>query len=373
MFTLTDNFTKRTQAAEENIIGLADIPAYAEEYKNRYRKTDADVKLHDSQFAFVKTELAKVHENVKMPIYHFTYQDDVPINVGGGFKDYVRYFSVDFQGIVDDSENLFGNNANVIPRINAAMDSNVARVYTYQVAFDMQFVEMEKLDVISFRRPLTDLYNQGIKIGFDVFAQKIAYFGVGEGYGLFNNPNITPNLVPANAAGSTHFDTSTVAEIIAFINGIQSLALIKSSWNPMLLPDTYLLPPRDAKALSDKHSEYLNSDLLTFLTNYSYGASQARAAGATETKFSFKGRNQLADAGTLGGGRLVAYKKIEEFVRMDMPYPLQMFYTGPNMERASYTSIFVGQISDVQMPYSDTAKAKSRAFGPVQYWDFDLD
>ena len=56
----------------------------------------------------------------------------------------------------------------------------------------------------------------------------------------------------------------------------------------------------------------------------------------------------------------------KRFERIDIPYPMQQFITLPNMERMSYTTAFVGQISEVQLPYS-TSDAE---FGPISYWDF---
>ena len=49
-----------------------------------------------------------------------------------------------------------------------------------------------------------------------------------------------------------------------------------------------------------------------------------------------------------------------------MPYPMQHYITLPNIDKMSYTSAFVGQVSEVQMPYN-TSKDE---MGVVSYWDF---
>src|SRR5690554_5071284 len=59
--------------------------------KKAYTK---DATLHDANFAFLTTTLAKLHEKVYEPKYFVTYTQDIPINVGGGFVDYVSYFTV---------------------------------------------------------------------------------------------------------------------------------------------------------------------------------------------------------------------------------------------------------------------------------------
>ena len=90
--------------------------------------------------------------------------------------------------------------------------------------------------------------------------------------------------------------------------------------------------------------------------------------GEGSYKFQIRGRKQLDNLGTVSNGRIVVYRNEKRFVRMDMPYPLQVYYTGPNVERGAYTSFFMGQISHIQMPYNDGKNAGE--FGPVTYWDF---
>ena len=45
---------------------------------------------------------------------------------------------------------------------------------------------------------------------------------------------------------------------------------------------------------------------------------------------------------------------------------MQHYITLPNIEKMSYTSAFVGQVSDVQLPYN----TDSASLGVVTYWDF---
>ena len=77
-------------------------------------------------------------------------------------------------------------------------------------------------------------------------------------------------------------------------------------------------------------------------------------------------RPALDKLGNGNHGRVVAYKKNKQFVRIDIPYPMQHYITLPNIEKMSYTSAFVGQVSDVQLPYN----TDSASLGVVTYWDF---
>ena len=88
--------------------------------------------------------------------------------------------------------------------------------------------------------------------------------------------------------------------------------------------------------------------------------------GPGEVKIKIESRPALNDMGTGKHGRIVAYKNDKDFVRLDMPYPMQHYITLPNIDKMSYTSAFVGQVSEIQMPYN----TNNAEFGVVSYWDF---
>lgn len=59
-----------------------------------------DARLHDTNFAFLTTTLSKLHNTLYEPKYFVTYAQDIPVDVGGGFVDYVSYYTVDWAGII---------------------------------------------------------------------------------------------------------------------------------------------------------------------------------------------------------------------------------------------------------------------------------
>ena len=85
-----------------------------------------------------------------------------------------------------------------------------------------------------------------------------------------------------------------------------------------------------------------------------------------EVKVTIKSRPDLNALGTGGHGRIVAYKNDKTFVRIDMPYPMQHYITLPNIDKMSYTSAFVGQVSEIQLPYNTA----NEELGIVTYYDF---
>ena len=131
--------------------------------------------------------------------------------------------------------------------------------------------------------------------------------------------------------------------------------------NVSLLPDTFLVPMFVSKDLVSRFSALDSSTLREFIIEHNLG--KAESDGAMKIKIN--GRPAL-DALNDGKGRIVAYKNNKDFVRIDMPYPMQHYITLPNIERMSYTSAFVGQVSEIQLPYNTSNTEQ----GVVSYWDF---
>ena len=321
-----------------------------------------DAKVHDANFAFLSTALAKLHQKTYTPKVFFTYAEDVPVDTGGGFVDYVEYFSVDWAGIMNDTRNIFGNNGNLIPRINASMTQNRVPVFTYEIAYDLRFVELEKMKKLSLQKSIEQIYKDGILAGWDYFVQRIAYLGVNNQTGLFNSANVLVGTIDNSTTTGVGFEGMTDAEVVGFFNGIFTRYLIESNMNVSLLPNTFLVPSFVSADLVNRFSALYTSTLMEFLKEHNLGKAQAGKAFEIE----IKARPDLDDLGTAGYGRIVAYRKDKDFVRLDMPYPCQHFITLPNIDKMAYTSAFVGQVSVIQLPYN----VDSATLGVVTYWDF---
>jgi hypothetical protein len=321
-----------------------------------------DAKVFDANFAFLSTTLAKLHTKVYEPKSHFTYAEDIPVDTGGGFVDYVEYMTVDWAGILADTRNVFGNNGNLVPRINASMTQNRVPVYTYEIAYDLRFVELEKMKKVTLQKSIDKIYEEGILVGFDYFTQNVAYTGINGSKGLFNSANVLVGTIDNSATTGHGFEGLADAQVVGFINGLLTRYLIESNMNTDLLPDTILVPSFVSEDLCNRMSALYTNTLLDFVKEHNIGKAQA----GEKFKLEIKARPQLDDLGTAGAGRIVAYRKEKEYVRLDMPYPIQHFITLPNADKLAYTTAFVGQVSVIQLPYNES----SAKLGAVTYWDF---
>ncbi len=320
-----------------------------------------DAKIHDSNFAFLSTTLAKLHKELYEPLYFVTWQKDVPFETGGGFVDFVEYYSVDWAGIMNAQRNVVGNGVNYIPRVNAGLNQMRVKVYTYEVAYDLRFIELEKMKKLTLQKSIQDIYNNAIVAGWDLFVQDCVYTGIGDGKGLFNSDNVMAATVTNTGTTGKGFAGLTDAAVVAFFNGIFERYLSESNMNTAILPDTILVPTFVMTDLVSRFSSLYTSSLYQYLLDHNLGAAQAG-----DLKLRIEGRPALNDMGANSKGRIVAYKKAKQFVRVDIPYPIQHYITLPNIDKMSYTSAFVGQVSEIQMPYN----TDSATLGVVTYWDF---
>lgn len=323
-----------------------------------------DAKIHDTNFAFLTTTLAKLHTTLYEPKYFVTYAKDIPVDVGGGFVDYVQYYSVDWAGIMNEFRNVVGNNANYIPRVNAGLNQKKVNVYTFEVAYDLRFIELEKMKKLQLQKSIQEIYSNAIVAGWDLFVQRIAYTGVDGKTGLFNDPNVMTTTIDNSTAAvaNSGFKGMTDADVVAFFNGVFEMYLLNSNMNISILPDTFLVPTFVGSDLSSRFSALYTSTLRQFILDHNLGVAES----ADEVKITISSRGDLNELGTGGHGRIVAYKKDKSFIRIDMPYPMQHFITLPNIDKMSYTSAFVGQVSEIQLPYN----TKDDELGIVSYWDF---
>lgn len=324
----------------------------------------SDAKVHDANFAFLSNALAKLHTKLYEPKYFVTYAEDVPVDVGGGFVDNVSFYTVDWAGIMNEFRNVMGNNANVIPRVNAGMTQKSVPVYTFEVAYDLRFVELEKMKKLTLQKSIQEIYSNAIVAGWDLFVQNVAYTGINGGQGLFNSDNVLITTIDNSTADAANSGFSGMADtlVAAFFNGVFESYLLNSNMNISLLPDTFLVPTFVGSDLTSRFSALYTSTLRKFLIEHNLGVDE----GDPSFKVTIKSRPALNTLGTGGHGRIVAYRKDKDFVRVDMPYPMQHYITLPNIDKMSYTSAFVGQVSAIQMPYNNS----DAELGVVTYWDF---
>lgn len=364
LFTNTElkqGISFKDSVAKENrgrAISLTDMYGY------KARNYAGNIHVHDSNFAFFTSALMKVHQNLAEPKYFVTYLKDIPVTYGGGFVDYSVYYTVNWSGLLDEMRAVTANNANYLPRVNAGLTKEQVNVYTYEVAYDVRFLELEKAKKLELQKSIEEIYQNAITAGWDLFCQRIAYLGINGQNGLFTHTKVMKYTIEnSGATAGKGFMGLEDAKVVALFNNIFATYLTESNANLNLLPDTILVPSFVGTYLSSKFNELYTSSLRKYLAEHNLAVDESNGELPRVTIAS---RRDLDTLGAAKKGRIVAYKNDEAFLRLDVPYPIQHYQTLPNIEKMSYTTVFVGQVSEIQLPYNQNAEE----FGVVTYWDF---
>lgn len=354
----TATFTRYSRGT----VSMAEM--YPQVFKSWPKSTQ---KAHDAGFAFLTNKLAKLDPTLYRPLFNITYGKDIKgIEVSNELVDAIEYYSADYTGIMDTVNNMFGEKGSVIPRVTGGLMQNRLPVYNFEVAYDLSFVEVEKLNGKQLPVSIEKVYQELVQTGFDLFANRVAYLGVGNEGGLMNHDNVEVNAIPGLSAADFQATATTDQEILAVINGMFQYYFNQSNFNINIIPDTLLVPSFVATELSSRISTMYTNTLYEFIMEHNLAKNTAMVNGLNDFKLNIVARPQLDTLGTAGTGRFVLYRNDPQFVKFYIPFGFKSFYTGPNVEKMAYTTLWVAQVSQIQLPYNES----SDEFGAVSYWDF---
>ena len=323
-------------------------------------------KAHDAGFAFLTNKLAKLDPTLYKPLFNITYGKDIKgIEVGNNLVDAIEYYSADYTGLMDTVNNMFGEKGSIIPRVTGGLMQGKLPVFNFEIAYDLSFIEVEKLAGKQLPISIEKVYQELVTTGFDLFANRVAYLGVGAAGGLFNHDDVEVNAIPTISA-AVFQTTATDQEVLAIINGMFKHYFDQSNFNINIIPDTLLVPSFVATTLSDRISTMYTNTLYEFLLEHNLAKNTALVNGLSDFKLNVVARTQLDTLGTAGQGRFVLYRNDPMFVKFHIPFGFKSFYTGPNVEKMAYTTLWVAQVGQIQLPYNES----SDEFGAVTYWDF---
>jgi len=260
---------------------------------------------------------------------------------------------------------MFGEKGSIIPRVTGGLMQGKLPVFNFEIAYDLSFVEVEKLSGKQLPISIEKVYQELVTTGFDLFANRVAYLGVGAQGGLLNHDNVEVNSIPTISA-AVFQSTATDQQVLAVINGMFKHYFDQSNFNINIIPDTLLVPSFVATTLSDRISTMYTNTLYEFLLEHNLAKNTALVNGLNDFKLNIVARVQLDTLGTAGKGRFVLYRNDPMFVKFHIPFGFKSFYTGPNVEKMAYTTLWVAQVAQIQLPYNES----SDEFGAVTYWDF---
>ena len=302
--------------------------------------------------AFLVSELEKMDTMIREPLTSVTYPRDVPIDVGGGWVDYVSALSVAY-GLTNGAQNgpVHAGGANNIPVVQANLDKGLFKAHTFAAALRVMFVDMAKSNYIG--RSLDQLLGQGVRLAYDKHMDANVYVGMEEygTTGLINNPDAVESTAASNGdAASTKWADKTPDQILADINSAITAAWAAAEYDEAGVPNHVLLPYEQyTYILNTKVTELATETILDFVMKNNIATKNGRG-------FFIGGVRWLKGAGTGGTDRMVVYNNDRRFVKMDELVPLSRVMTSPNAAEVCYDTAYMANVSEVQLFYPQTIR-----------------
>lgn len=303
--------------------------------------------------AFLVSELEKRDTMIREPLTSVTYPRDVPIDVGGGWVDFVSAMSVAY-GMTNGAQNgpVHAGGANNVPVVQANMDKGLFKAHTFAAALRVMFVDMAKSNFIG--RSLDQLLGQGVRLAYDKHMDANVYVGMEEygTTGLINNPDAVESTAAGNGATnpSTKWADKTPAQILADINAALTAAWLAAEYDGSAVPNHILLPfEQYTYIMNTPVSDLATESIMDYVMKNNIAAKNGGGLYIGATRW-------LKGAGTGGTDRMVVYINDRRFVKVDELVPLSRVMTSPNAAEVCYDTSYMANVSEVQLFYPNTIR-----------------
>lgn len=317
------------------------------------RPLTMDAAAVSSGNAFLVSELEKLDPTLLEPLSSSTYARDITIDSGGGWVETTSVVNVDY-AVSGGQADAVGGVQNSIRLIQANLGKDLFKVFPYEVGLKIKFVDMERGKVTG--RSLEQIYDEGIRLDWDKYLDINTYRGQASygTYGILNQPGVIVGSVPQNAAGtSTLWKNKTPDEILNDINQEITAAWAASQYDQSAVANHILIDPANyAYIASTKVSGQADKTILTFLLDNNI-------AKEKKTDLFIGDCRWCAGAGTGGTNRMVTYVNSKQFINAPIPVALSRVMTQPVVGTASYDSLYVGNVGEIQVRYTQ----------PIRYAD----
>ncbi len=303
--------------------------------------------------AFLVSELEKRDTLIREPLTSVTYPRDVPIDVGGGWVDYVSAMSVAY-GLTNGAQNspVHAGGANNVPVVQASYDKGLFKAHTFAAALRIMFVDMAKSNFIG--RSIEQLLTSGVRMAYDKHMDANTYVGM-EAYGttgLLNDPDAVETTAAGNGAAtpSTKWADKTPAQILRDINDALSAAWLAAEYDHSAVPNHILLPfEQYAYLLNTPVSDLATESILDYVMKNNIAAKSGGTLYIGATRW-------CKGAGTGGTDRMAVYINDRRFVKLDELVPLSRVMTSPNAAEVCYDTSYMANVSEVQLFYPQTVR-----------------
>ena len=306
-----------------------------------------DAAAVSSGLAFLESELEKLDPLLREPLTSTTYPRDIEIESGGGWVEATSAFNVEYSVTGGQADGV-GGVQNAVRRIQADLSKDLYKVLPYEVSMSIKIQDQLRGAVTG--RSIEDIYNDGIRLDYDKYMDINTYLGQ-EAYGttgLLNDKQITAAAVTAGASGQTDWAHKTPTEILNDIDEAIIAGWTGAQYDNSAIPNHILIDPANFAYINRTMVSVNGYPAPVSIMQYLVDHNIAKAKGVdlviAECRF-------CIGAGVGKKNRMVAYVNQRRFVGMDVPVPMSRVMTQPNVNTASYDSLYMANVGQVKIHY----------------------
>lgn len=292
--------------------------------------------------AFLTGELEKRDMLVRTPLTSFTYTRDIPIRVGGGWAEYVSAMNVGY-GITGGSGDNLIQAASVdgIPLVQANFGKDLWKTHIISAGTRIFWVDMQRGNMTG--RNLDTLLRDGLRMTYDKHMDENTYVGFARygTTGLINNADVT-----VTSASTTFANATSPDDILDIINTAILDAWAAAGYDLDAIPNHIIMPYEQYNYIATTRiGQLAEKTILTFLLENNVAKQNGADLFIGATAW-------CKSAGAGNADRMVVYCNKERYIAMDELVPLTRAMTTPNAERFSYDTAYAGNVSEVEVFYT---------------------
>lgn len=303
--------------------------------------------------AFLEGELEKRDMKIREPLTSVTWARDIVSKTGGGWVDFTSTMNVEYGTTSANELSLVGGSTDVINVMQANINKDIFKVFTWAMGMKIPFVDAQKYATIG--RSIDAILDKGIRLNHNKSIDQLVYAGFASvGIpGITNDANVVRSTADDGASGSALWQQKTVDDILWDVNKMITEAWAASEYDESALINHILLPPQKyAYIASTRIGTSGDESILSYLLKNNLTKNQGKDLTIFPSRW-------CAGAGTGSTDRMIGYVNDEDKLYFDLPVPLTRAMTQPVALQFSYITIYAAQMGQVKFLY----------YQPVRYVD----
>lgn len=303
--------------------------------------------------AFLEGELEKRDPKIREPLTSVTWPRDAVAKTGGGWVDFTSTLNVEYGTTGSNEMSIVGGATDVINLMQANINKDIFRVFTWAMGMKIPFVDAQKYATIG--RSIDAILDKGIRLNHNKTIDQLVYGGfssVGVS-GLVNDANVVRTTADNGAAGTATWQTKTVDEILWDINKMITEGWAAAEYDESAMINHILLPPQKyAYLVSTRIGTSGDENILSYLLKNNMANQNGKNLQIVPCRW-------CVGAGEGSLDRMVGYVNDEDFMYFDLPVALTRAMTQPVALQFAYVTIYAAQMGQIKFNY----------YQPVRYVD----